>query len=97
GFGFTEDFNLRCRKISLHYSEEDANGRKFSKPDLHGWLLARRNDLLSALAALITHWDQQGRPAGPTAFTSFPEWARVVGGIMTCCGLGDPCQLQADE
>ena len=96
GFSFTEDFNLRCRKISLHYSEEDANSRIFTHPDLHGWILEHRSELLSALAGLIAYWDQQGRPKGPTPFSSFPEWAAVVGGIMTCCGLGDPCQPQLD-
>jgi hypothetical protein len=97
GFSFTEDFNLRCRKISLHYAEEDANSRVFRYPDLHGWVLEHRSDLLSAMAALIRHWNAQGRPPGPTAFTSFPEWARVGGGIMVCCGLGDPCHAQLDS
>lgn len=96
-FTFTEDFNLRCRKISLHYSEEDANSRVFTHPDLHGWILEHREELLSALAGLIAYWDQQNRPQCPTPFTSFPEWAAVVGGIMVCCGLGDPCQPQLDS
>ncbi len=52
--------------------------------------------MLGALAGLIWEWDRQGRPAGPTPFTSFPEWARVVGGILVACGLGDPCLPQND-
>jgi hypothetical protein len=80
GFSFCEDFNLRCRKISLAYSEEDANGRRFSHPDPHGWILEHRQDLLNAVAGLIQYWHQQACPPGETAFTSFPEWARVVGG-----------------
>jgi hypothetical protein len=36
------------------------------------------------------------RKPGETVFTSFPEWARVVGGILTSCGLGDPCVTQLD-
>ncbi len=97
GFSFTEDFDLRCRRISLHYSEEDANARKFKTPDMHGWVLGHRAELLGALAGLVQHWFEKGRPDGTTLFTSFPEWARIVGGIMTCCGLGDPCVAQQDD
>ena len=96
GFSFSEDFNLRCRKISLAYSEEDANSRRFSHTDLHGWILEHRQNLLNAVAGLIQYWHQQGCPPGETAFTSFPEWARVVGGILVTCGLGDPCVPQLD-
>jgi hypothetical protein len=96
GFSFTEDFNLRCRKISSHYSEEDANSRKFGHPDLHGWILDHRQELLNAVAGLIQYWHQKGCPPGETPFTSFPEWAGVVGGILTTCGLGDPCVPQLD-
>ena len=96
GFSFSEDFNLRCRKISLAYSEEDANSRRFSHPDLHGWILEHRQELLNAVAGLIQYWHQRGCPSGETAFTSFPEWARVVGGILVTCGLGDPCVPQLD-
>lgn len=96
GFSFSEDFNLRCRKISLVYSEEDANSRRFRDTDLHGWILEHRQELLNAVAGLIQCWHQQACPPGETAFTSFPEWARVVGGILVTCGLGDPCVPQLD-
>ncbi|MEI6393265.1 MAG: hypothetical protein WCT12_19445 [Verrucomicrobiota bacterium] len=96
GFSFSEDFNLRCRKISLAYSDEDANSRRFRHPDLHGWILEHRQELLNAVAGLIQHWHQQGCPPGATPFTSFPEWARVVGGILMTCGLGDACVTQLD-
>ena len=96
GFTFSEDFALRCRRISLAYYEEDANGRTFPKPDLHGWILQNRARILGAFAGLIWEWDRQGRPAGPSPFTSFPEWARCVGGILHACGLGDPCLPQFD-
>ncbi len=96
GFSFTEDFALRCRRISLAFFEQDANSRTFPKPDLHGWVRQNRGRVLGALAGLIWEWDRQGRPAGPTPFTSFPEWASVVGGILVACGLGDPCRPQND-
>ncbi len=96
GFTFSEDFALRCRRISLAYYEEDANSRRFLKPDLHGWVTENRTRILGALYGFTMHWHSQGRPPGPTPFTSFPEWARIVGGIIVACGLGDPCVPQTD-
>lgn len=96
GFTFSEDFALRCRRISLAYYEEDANSRRFLKPDLHGWVTANRTRILGALYGFTMHWHSQGRPPGPTPFTSFPEWARIVGGIIVACGLRDPCVPQTD-
>jgi hypothetical protein len=94
GFSFSEDFNLGCRDISLRYLKEDANSRKFSHPDLHGWILEHRQELLNAISGLIQYWHQKGCPAGETPFTSLPEWARIVGGILVTCGLGNPCMPQ---
>jgi len=91
GLTYTPDLDARCRPIMLFYSEEDPNARTFQRPDLHGWLRANRGRVLSAIAALVDHWDMQGRPSGPSPFTSYPLWAKVVGGIMTSAGLGDPC------
>lgn len=83
--------------IELEFYEENPNGRNFRKPDLHAWVTENRSRILGALAALVQHWIAQGCPSGKTPFNSFPEWARVVGGIMTCCGLGDPCLPHASE
>jgi len=92
GLTFREDLEPRTRRISLFLADENANGRLFPKPDLHGWVLAHRADLLSAVAAFVTRWIEVGCPGGPTPFNSAPEWANVVGGIMHACELGDPCQ-----
>jgi DNA polymerase-1 len=97
GLTYTADLGARMRKIRLAYPQEDANSRKFPITDLHGWVLQHRSELLSALAALVTHWERNGCPSGPTPFTSFPEWGRVVGGIMVSCNLGNPCLPHPDE
>ena len=96
GFTFTEDFALRSRRISLSYFEEDANSRVFRKPQLHEWILQNRQRVLGALAGMVQEWVNKGQTPGPTPFTSFHEWARVVGGTMAVCGLGDPCKQQTD-
>jgi DNA polymerase-1 len=91
GLTFTPDLGPRLRKIRLTYPQEDENSRTFPIPDLHGWVFKHRSQILSALAALVDYWKGQGCPQGLTPFTSFPEWGRIVGGIMVSCGLGDPC------
>lgn len=88
---FKADLAQRARTIRLFLQGENPNGRRFNRPDLHAWVIEHRADLLSAIFALIQHWHEQGMPDGPTPFASYPEWARVVGGVMITAGFGDPC------
>ncbi|HPA17487.1 MAG TPA: DNA polymerase [Verrucomicrobiae bacterium] len=97
GLTFREDLGPRMRQIHLAFFEEDPNGRRFKEPDLHGLVLRERVRILGAIKALVDYWIAQGCPPGPTPFNSFPEWGRVVGGVMVCCGLGDPCLPHTDE
>jgi DNA polymerase-1 len=96
GTTWEPDIEGRSRRIRLHYDKEEINARTFRHPDLHDWIMENRSRLLSACAAFVAEWDRQGRPAGPTPFSSFPQWARVVGGVMYVCGLGDPCLPHSD-
>jgi DNA polymerase I len=91
GVSYTPDFDARVRKIRLAYPDEDPNARIFRNPYLHGWVLLHRAELLSAVFAFVREWFQNGQPDGPTPFASFPEWARIVGGITHFLGFGDPC------
>jgi len=91
GTTWTPDLGNRMRIISLFLAQEDPNERQFRHPDLHGLVRRIRGDILSALWAFVRYWDEKGRPDGTNLFASFPEWAKVVGGIMCACELGDPC------
>ena len=91
GISYTPDLAARCIFINLFFVEEDPNRRVFKTPDLHGWVKENRADVLSALYALIRDWVEKGQVAGSIPFSSYPEWARVVGGIMENAGLGNPC------
>ena len=91
GTTWTPDLGNRMRIISLFLAQEDPNEREFRHPDLHGLVRRTRGDILSALWAFVRYWDKAGRPDGTNLFASFPEWAKVVGGIMCACELGDPC------
>ena len=91
------DIERRCRRIRLRFAPEDVNGHRYRHPSLREWIRERRSDLISAINALVCHWVRQGCPHGPTPFTSFTEWGRVVGGILASCNLGDPCLPHEDS
>ena len=85
------DLEPRSRCVTLAYFDEDENSRTFRTPDLHGWIKDNRRLVLSAIHAVFRTWVDAGMSAGKTPFTSFPKWAKVVGGAMAAAGLGDPC------
>ncbi len=91
GITYTPDLAARCIFVNLFFSAEDPNQRRFEEPNLHEWIKENRGDLVSAYFTLIRNWVEKEMPAGSQPFTSFPEWARVVGGIMESAGYGSPC------
>ncbi len=96
GVGFTPDFANRCRFIRLFLDIEDANARTFDNPNLHIWVLQHREEILSALYSLVTNWINKGEPGGEVPFSSFPEWARICGGVMQAAGYDSPCIADKD-
>ncbi len=92
GTTWTADLEHRMISIELFLARENPNDRRFRHPNLHQWAKERRAEILSTLAAFVGRWDTAGRPGGSAPFASFPEWARVVGGIMEACNLGTPHQ-----
>lgn len=91
------DIERRCRRIRLRFTPDDINGHRYRHIDIKGWVRRHRSELLSAVATLVNEWVRQGCPPGPSPFTSFPEWGRVVGGILHCAGLPDPCLPHEDS
>ena len=90
GITYTSDLSRRCVFINLFFADEDPNGRTFSNPNLHEWVTEHRSEVLSSLYAFIRTWVEKGMMSGYKPFTSFPEWAKVVGGIMESCGYLSP-------
>jgi hypothetical protein len=97
GLTYREDVEPRLRKIELAFFEDDPNKRIFDKPFLHQWLKANRARVLSAIHSLFQYWIEKGTPLSKTLFNSFPKWAEILGGVMTLCELGDPCQPHKGE
>jgi len=97
GITLTPDLANRTIFVNLFLDIEDANQRKFITPNLHGWVLENRDKILSALYSLIRNWFEKEMPDGTHPFASFPEWARVCGGIMEAAGYENPCKRNAKE
>jgi len=91
GIGFTPDLANRTKFVSLFLDIEDANARNFKNPNLHQWVADNRGKIISALHALVRNWFDKGCLNGTIPFSSFPEWARICGGIMENAGYDSPC------
>jgi hypothetical protein len=97
GITCIEDYERRLRKILLEAYEEDINSRQFNRSDLWGWIVDNRSLILSAIHTLFLYWIEKGQPLGKTPFASFSVWAEIVGGVMVCNELGDPCLPHQDD
>lgn len=96
GITFTADFVARARFVNLFWAPEDMNARTFKNPNLHEFVRNNRSEILSAIYVLVKNWFDKGCPAGTVPFASYPEWARVVGGIMEAAGYLNPCNKSTD-
>jgi hypothetical protein len=97
GLSYSADLARRSRPINLFFAGENPNTRVFKNPDLQGYVKENRDLILSAIFTLILDWYNAGKHKSDSIFTSFPEWARVVGGIMNYHKLGDPCVQVEDD
>jgi hypothetical protein len=77
-----DDLGPRSRPICLAFYEEDPNSRTFPDPHLHKTMRRQRAKILSAIATVFKVWAKAGLPKGRTPFTSFIDWAEIIGGIM---------------
>lgn len=96
GITYTPDLANRSIFVHLFLELEDPNKRRFSNPDLHKWVLDNRESILSSLYCFVRVWYESGCKASEMPFTSFPEWAKICGGIMEACELGNPCETNDD-
>ena len=60
----------------------------FKHPNLMEWIESVRGELIWAVLVLGRAWIAAGRPDGTKTLGMFERWARVIGGILTTCGIG---------
>lgn len=96
GITYTPDLANRSIFIHLFLEVEDPNKRSFNNPDLHKSIREGRETIISCLYTFVRVWYENGCKGSETPFSSFPEWAKICGGIMETCELGDPCLTNDD-
>jgi hypothetical protein len=90
GNNLTMNADLARRTVSVRLNARTAQPelrRGFRHADLLGWVAERREDLTSALVAMVEAWMQAGQPQGGQVLGSYESWSRVVGGILQTAGV----------
>ena len=54
----------------------------FKTPDLLGWALQKRREIVSALLRFMVRWHDLGAPKPPKVLRTYEEWSRQIGGAL---------------
>ena len=87
------DMNFRCLTCDLFVAEANVLEREIVMPIDDSWLMnpVNRRDILSALWAIVRHWDAAGRPKAKTHIRQgFERWCETFGGLTMFAGFGNP-------
>ncbi|MBU6303728.1 MAG: bifunctional DNA primase/polymerase, partial [Verrucomicrobia bacterium] len=88
---FTPDILRRCRRIFQRWKGESVNNRVFRIRGIIGWTFRNRPLLATAALTLIqAYWRDRRSASSGCEFSSFPEWADIVGGLCVWAGFGNP-------
>ena len=75
---YAEDANIQSRTVT-----DEINDRWLAEP-------AHQHKILSAMWAIVRHWNAAGRPtAAGKLRKGFEDWCRVIGGMVEFAGFGD--------
>lgn len=87
------DINRRALVVDL-FEPGDATARTFDKAITTAWLFsdATRARFLAALWSVVRRWRDAGMPTlDEYVKPSFEDWTALIGGIVTCSGMANPC------
>ena len=91
GCTYAEDERRRFLIVDLFLRELRAEYRQIKNWLDDRRLIELRPKTLGALWALVEDWHYAGEPPGSVTHGSFPEWARLYGGILEYNGFVNPC------
>lgn len=84
------DLKNRFLNCDLFVAEAEASERKIANPIEDKWIFDNRQTIIDCMAALVAHWDAQGRPGTTGAVRpGFETWCHIIGGILMAAGVGD--------
>lgn len=84
------DIARRCYRIRIDAKTAEPWERKgFNIPNLRGYALDRRGELLANLLTIARAWYVTGQPEAPglPQLGGFEEWRRIVGGMVAFAGM----------
>lgn len=84
------DLARRCYRVRIDARTAEPWERKdFTIPDVRGYALEHRGELLADLLTMARGWYAAGQPKAPGLpnLGSFEEWRRIVGGILGFAGV----------
>lgn len=84
------DLARRCYRIRIDARTAEPWERKgFTIPNVRGYALKHRGELLADLLTMARAWYAAGQPEAPGLpnLGSFEEWRRIVGGILAFAGV----------
>lgn len=90
GNNLTLGGDLARRSFAINLDARTARPwqRDFARPDLLGWALEHRAEIVGAAFVLARAWIRAGRPPGTRRqLGSFQNWADVIGGILDFHGV----------
>lgn len=98
------DMQRRLLQCDIFVEEFDILEKRHAV-DLNPVVLNRREvrgEFLSAMWAMIRHWDVAGRPTAgtpekPYRVNGFAEWSDIFGGIVQSAGYANPLEKPKDE
>ena len=86
------DVMQRFLTIDLNIEEANVQDRQIKHVIDDVWLAnpGNRHRILSALWALVRHWNRSGRPlATGKPYLGFEQWGQILGGMVEHAGLGN--------
>jgi hypothetical protein len=84
------DMRRRALFVDLFVQEARAEDRKIGREISEKDILEGRGEILAALWAYVRNWVDNGSKDGERKHQAFPEWGRVIGGILEEIGYPSP-------
>ena len=91
GATISPDLRRRLLLVELFLREARPEDRSIKRPLDDARIQEYRGEILSDLWAITRAWFNAGMPEPQRSHTSFPGWARIIGGILEYSGFASPC------
>jgi hypothetical protein len=91
GCTISPDLRRRLLIVELFLRQARPEDRSIERPLDDSRIQLYRGEILSDLWAITRAWFNAGAPEPQKSHTSFPGWARIIGGILEHSGFASPC------